>query len=77
MMKGSNRLNSRVPLVGDMLCSLLTLPTGLKWVYEGFDEARGVIMMEYVVAALLFMGLARLFRAFRLREKTGWTSTGS
>lgn len=77
MMKRSGNISSRLPLVGDMLCSLLTLPTGLKWVYEAFDMERNRLMSEYLVAALLFMGLARVFRAFRLRENPGWTSTNS
>ena len=34
-MKRSQSINLSLPVAGDMLCSLLTLPTGLKWVYEG------------------------------------------
>lgn len=69
-MKREGFMRGKVAIVGDILCSLLTLPTGLKWVYEGFDPEHNVLMMEYCVAALFFMGLARLFRAFRLREKS-------
>jgi hypothetical protein len=35
MMKRSHSINLSLPVAGDMLCSLLTLPTGLQWVYEG------------------------------------------
>ncbi len=42
MMKRSHHIGVSLPLVGDMLCSLLTLPTGLQWVYEGYDMERGV-----------------------------------
>ena len=69
-MKRSHHIGVSLPLVGDMLCSLLTLPTGLQWVYEGYDMERGVLRTEYLVAALLLMGLARLFRAYRLRERS-------
>ena len=37
MMKRSHSINLSLPVAGDMLCSLLTLPTGLHWVYEGYD----------------------------------------
>ena len=37
MMKRSHHIGVSLPLVGDMLCSLLTLPTGLQWVNEGYD----------------------------------------
>ena len=56
MMKRSHHIGVSLPLVGDMLCSLLTLPTGLQWVYEGYDMERGVLRTEYLVAALLLMG---------------------
>ena len=36
-MKRSHHIGVSLPLVGDMLCSLLTLPTGLQWVNEGYD----------------------------------------
>ncbi len=70
MVKRSHNISVSLPVVGDVLCSLLTLPTGLQWVYEGYDMERGVLRTEYLVAALLLMGLARLFRAFRLRERS-------
>ena len=70
MMKRSHSINLSLPVAGDMLCSLLTLPTGLQWVYEGYDMERGVLRTEYLVAALLLMGLARLFRAFRLHGQS-------
>ena len=34
-MKRFKYTRAGLPVVGDMPCSLLTLPTGLKWVYEG------------------------------------------
>ena len=34
-MNRSGSTGVRLPVAGDMLCSLLALPTGLKWVYEG------------------------------------------
>lgn len=70
MMKRAHHIGVSLPVAGDMLCSLLTLPTGLQWVYEGYDMERGVLRTEYLVAALLLMGLARLFRAYRLRERS-------
>ena len=70
-MSGLTRKGRRlVPLVGDMLFSVLTIPLSFtaleKWINE--PEIKNVVLA--VCAMYAAMGAAHLFRAFRLRESS-------
>ena len=41
-MNRSGYTGVRLPVAGDMLCSLLALPTGLKWVYADASILKGL-----------------------------------
>ena len=66
-MKQPKRWIDMIPIVGDMLFSLLTIQAALKYVYDGFNEDLLVLEYGILTTALIFMGIARIFRAFRRR----------
>ena len=68
-MKGSRKRFAAVPLIGDMLFSMLSLPLilGVQDIASHTPDNPDIFTL--FPAALFFMGIARLFRAMRYRRE--------
>lgn len=64
------RHRSVVPLVGDMLFSILTLPFSFSYLEKWFDDPKDPELTLLLGEAYAVMGLSQVFRAFRLRPRS-------
>ena len=69
-MKNNAKKRSRIPIIGDMIFSLLTLPSSMGYVKEYSINPESEDLYGLFVATFIVMGIARLFRAFRYREQS-------
>ena len=69
-MKNNVKKRSRIPIIGDMIFSLLTLPSSMGYVKEYSINPESEELYGLFVATFIVMGIARLFRAFRYREQS-------
>ena len=70
-MKNNVKKRSTVPIVGDMIFSLLTLPSAMGYIKDFFTNPESPDLISYITGAFVMMGIARLFRAFRYRAASG------
>ena len=66
-MKRKIKRRGRIPVIGDMLFSLMTLPLALNYVEGSFNEPGNAELFFLFIGTFFLMGVARLFRAFRYR----------
>ena len=66
-MKHRIKRRGRIPVIGDMLFSLMTLPLALNYVEGSFNDPGNAELFFLFIGTFLMMGVARLFRAFRYR----------
>lgn len=66
----SRKRRSIVPLVGDMLFSVLTIPLSFSYLKKWAGDTEMGDIVFALCAMYAAMGAARLFRAFRLRAKS-------
>ena len=59
-----------VPIIGDMICSLLTMPAAFSYLREWSKDPKNEYLPFWVFLTFLLMGASRLFRAFRLRKRS-------
>lgn len=73
-MKRAGRGSGRIPLICDMVFSLLTLSCAMGYIQDHFshkDSAAGSVnAFAFFVMTFVLMGIARLFRAFRYRAQS-------
>ena len=69
-MKNNVKKRSTVPIVGDMIFSLLTLPSAMGYIKDFFTNPENPDLLLYLASTFVVMGIARLFRAFRYRPKS-------
>ena len=69
-MKNKVKKRSRIPIIGDMIFSLMTLPSSMGYVKEYSINPESEELYGLFVATFIVMGIARLFRAFRYREQS-------
>lgn len=64
------RHRSVVPLVGDMLFSILTLPFSFSYLEKWVDDPKDPELTLLLGAVYAVLGLSQVFRAFRLRTRS-------
>ena len=69
-MKNNEKKRSKAPIIGDMIFSLLTLPSAMGYIQEFFTNPESPDLLLYLSGTFVMMGIARLFRAFRYREES-------
>ena len=69
-MKNNEKKRSKAPIIGDMIFSLLTLPSAMGYIREYFTNPESPDLLLYLSSAFVVMGIARLFRAFRYRGES-------
>ena len=69
-MKKNVKKRSKIPIIGDMIFSLLTMPLAMGYVQKYFTNPEDPDMYALFVASFIMMGGARLFRAFRYRAES-------
>ena len=69
-MKNKVKRRSRLPIIGDMIFSLLTMPLAMGYVKEFFTKPDSADLFSLLVGTFFMMGIARLFRAFRYRTQS-------
>ena len=69
-MKNNVKKRSTVPIVGDMIFSLLTLPSAMGYIQEFFTNPESPDLLSFLTGTFIVMGIARLFRAFRYRAQS-------
>ena len=69
-MKNNEKKRSKAPIIGDMIFSLLTLPSAMGYIREYFTNPESPDLLTFLSSAFVVMGIARLFRAFRYREES-------
>ena len=69
-MKNNKGKRRKAPIIGDMIFSLLTLPSAMGYIQEYFTNPESPDLLMYLSGTFVMMGIARLFRAFRYREES-------
>ena len=69
-MKNKAKKRSKAPIIGDMIFSLLTLPSAMAYIQEFFTNPESPDLLAYLTGTFIMMGIARLFRAFRYRRES-------
>ena len=69
-MKNNEKKRSKAPIIGDMIFSLLTLPSAMGYIQEYFTNPESPDLLLYLSSTFVVMGIARLFRAFRYRRES-------
>ena len=69
-MKNNEGKRRKAPIIGDMIFSLLTLPSAMGYIQEYFTNPESPDLLMYLSGTFVMMGIARLFRAFRYREES-------
>ena len=69
-MKNKAKKRSKAPIIGDMIFSLLTLPSAMGYIQEYFTNPESPDLLLYLSSTFVVMGIARLFRAFRYRGES-------
>ena len=69
-MNDSMKKRSKIPIFGDMVFSLLTLPSAMGYIKAFFIDPESPELILYLISTFVVMGIARLFRAFRYRSKS-------
>ena len=69
-MKNNEGKRRKAPIIGDMIFSLLTLPSAMGYIQEYFTNPESPDLLLYLSGTFVMMGIARLFRAFRYREES-------
>ena len=69
-MKNKEKKRSKAPIIGDMIFSLLTLPSAMGYIQEYFTNPESPDLLLYLSSTFVVMGIARLFRAFRYRRES-------
>ena len=69
-MKKNVKKRSKIPIIGDMIFSLMTMPLAMGYVQKYFTNPEDPDMYALLVASFIMMGGARLFRAFRYRAES-------
>ena len=69
-MKNKEKKRSKAPIIGDMIFSLLTLPTAMGYIQEFFTNPESPDLLAFLTGTFFMMGIARLFRAFRYRRES-------
>lgn len=69
-MKHNVKKRGRIPIIGDMIFSLMTLPGAMGYIQKVFTDPNDPDLELFFIATYIMMGIARLFRAFRYRDKS-------
>ena len=69
-MKHNVKKRGRIPIIGDMIFSLMTLPGAMGYIQKVFTDPNDPDLELFFIATYIMMGIARLFRAFRSRDKS-------
>lgn len=69
-MKNNEGKRRKAPIIGDMIFSLLTLPSAMGYIQEYFTNPESPDLLMYLSGTFVMMGIARLFRAFRYCEES-------
>ena len=69
-MKHNVKKRGRIPIIGDMIFSLMTLPGAMGYIQKVFTDPNDPDLGLFFIATYIMMGIARLFRAFRYRDKS-------
>ena len=69
-MKRRAKKRGSIPIIGDMIFSLLTLPGAMGYIQKVFTDPNDPELEVFFIATYVMMGIARLFRAFRYRDKS-------
>ena len=69
-MKNKEKKRSKAPIIGDMIFSLLTLPSAMGYIKEFFTNPESPDLLSFLTSTFIVMGIARLFRAFRYRRES-------
>ena len=69
-MKNNEGKRRKAPIIGDMIFSLLTLPSAMGYIQEYFTNPESPDLLLYLSSTFVVMGIARLFRAFRYRRES-------
>jgi ferredoxin len=68
-MKNKAKKRSKAPIIGDMIFSLLTLPSAMGYIREYFTNPESPDLLSFLTGTFIVMGIARIFRAFRYRTQ--------
>jgi hypothetical protein len=69
-MKNKAKKRSKAPIIGDMIFSLLTLPSAMGYIEEYFTNPESPDLLSFLTGTFVVMGIARIFRAFRYRAQS-------
>ena len=69
-MKNKAKKRSKAPIIGDMIFSLLTLPSAMGYIREYFTNPESPDLLSFLTGTFIVMGIARIFRAFRYRAQS-------
>ena len=69
-MKNKAKKRSKAPIIGDMIFSLLTLPSAMGYIREYFTNPESPDLLSFLTGTFVVMGIARIFRAFRYRAQS-------
>ena len=69
-MKNKAKKRSKAPIIGDMIFSLLTLPSAMGYIREYFTNPESPDLLSFLTSTFIVMGIARIFRAFRYRAQS-------
>ena len=69
-MKNKAKKRSKAPIIGDMIFSLLTLPSAMGYIQEYFTNPESPDLLSFLTGTFIVMGIARIFRAFRYRAQS-------
>ena len=69
-MKNNVKKRSTIPIVGDMIFSLLTLPSAMGYIKDFFTNPESPDLLSFLTGTFVVMGIARIFRAFRYRAQS-------
>lgn len=70
MARQKKKRRANLPLIGDMLFSILTLPFAFGYLDEWSTNPKSELLSMMACLVFLVVGISRLFRAFRFRKQS-------